>query len=343
MRKNKDVCLECNAAGNRQLYAEKRKKGFPLPVNPTIQFYLNQFQNQLSTTYDQLDPFELRRQEDAVMTRFQHKERVHNVEDRDILLPGRTIPIRIYQSSGAPAPALVYYHGGGYVTGNIETHDAICRTLANEAGCTVISVGYRLAPEHKFPIPVEDAYEALVWIEGHASELNIDASRIAVGGDSAGGTLATVRALISIELGGPRLVHQLLFYPVTGTEENLPLSLIDYATGYLLDEGLIRWFQRQYFNDDSELTHPYASPILSDQLEKSPPMTLLTAEYDPLRDVGRAYANKLVSLGVPVTYKNYGGLIHGFTNYYAFVPEAKRAVKEAAYSLKVAFEHQKQL
>lgn len=273
------------------------------------------------------------------MTRFQHKEHVHEVEDMVLPLSGRTIPSRIYRSRAATAPALVYYHGGGYVTGSIETHDAICRTLANEADCTVISVGYRLAPEHKFPIPVEDAYDALVWIAEHASELNIDASRLAVGGDSAGGTLATVSALIASERGGPSLIHQLLFYPVTGTEENLPLSLIDYATGYLLDEGLIRWFQQQYFNDDSELTHPYASPILSEQLEKLPATTLLTAEYDPLRDVGRAYANKLVSLGVPVDYKNYGGLIHGFTNYYAFVPEAKRAVKDAAHCLKTAIEN----
>lgn len=274
-----------------------------------------------------------------MMTKFQHREHVYEVEDRVLALPGRAIPIRIYRSSEVTAPALVYYHGGGYVTGSIETHDAICRTLANEADCTVISVGYRLAPEHKFPIPVEDAYDALAWIARHASELNIDVSRLAVGGDSAGGTLATVSALISGERGGPSLIHQLLFYPVTGTEENLPLSLIDYATGYLLDEGLIRWFQQQYFHDNHELTHPYASPILSKHLEKLPETTLLTAEYDPLRDIGRAYANKLVSLGVPVEYKNYEGLIHGFTNYYSFVPEAKRAVREAAHSLKEAFEN----
>ncbi|TCI26302.1 alpha/beta hydrolase [Exiguobacterium sp. SH5S4] len=314
-----------------------------MPVNPTIQFYLDQFKNQMSPTYEQMNPLELRRQEDEVLTRFQHKEHVHEVEDLDLSLPGRTLPIRIYRSGATTAPALVYYHGGGYVTGSIETHDAICRTLANEVDCTVISVGYRLAPEHKFPAPVEDAYDALVWIGEHASELNVDASRLAVGGDSAGGTLATVSALITSERGGPSLVHQLLFYPVTGTEENLPLSLIDYATGYLLDEGLIRWFQQQYFNDENELTHPYASPILSDRLEQLPATTLLTAEYDPLRDVGRAYANKLISLGVPVTYKNYGGLIHGFTNYYAFVPEAKRAVKEAAHCLKTAFENQKNI
>lgn len=286
-----------------------------------------------------MNPLELRRQEDTMMTRFQHREHIHDVEDMALTLSGRTIPVRIYRSEKATNPALVYYHGGGYVTGSIETHDAICRTLANEAGCTVISVGYRLAPEYKFPAPVEDAYDTLEWIAGHAKELNIDASRLAVGGDSAGGTLATVSALIASERGGPTLVHQLLFYPVTGTEVNLPLSLIDYANGYLLDEGLIRWFQHQYFNDDTEVMHPYASPILSEHLGKLPATTLLTAEYDPLRDVGRAYANKLISLGIPVTYKNYGGLIHGFTNYYAFVPEAKRAVKEAAYSLKVAFEN----
>jgi acetyl esterase len=312
-----------------------------LPVNPTIQFYLNQFQNQLSTTYDQLDPLELRRQEDAMMTRFQHREHVLDVEERWITLPNRSLPIRIYRSSRTLAPALVYYHGGGYVTGSLDTHDAICRTIANEADCTVISVGYRLAPEHKFPTAVYDSYEALVWIADHASELEIDAERIAVGGDSAGGTLATVSALMAIEQGRPLAMHQLLFYPVTGTEENLPLSLIEYATGYLLDEALIRWFQHQYFHDEAELTHPYASPIVSPHLAKLPPTTLLTAEYDPLRDLGRAYANKLISLGVPVTYQNYGGLIHGFVNYYTYVPEARRAVKESAQALGHAFHTQK--
>ncbi|TCI30053.1 alpha/beta hydrolase [Exiguobacterium sp. SL-10] len=308
-----------------------------MPVNPTIQFYLNQFQNQLSTTYDQLDPFELRRQENAMMTRFQHKEHVHDVEERVIVLPDRSLPIRIYRSSRTLAPALVYYHGGGYVTGSLDTHDAICRTIANEADCTVISVDYRLAPEHKFPTAVYDSYEALIWIADHASELQIDAERLAVGGDSAGGTLATVSALMAIERGRPLAMHQLLFYPVTGTEENLPLSLIDYANGYLLDEGLIRWFRQQYFHDESELMHPYASPIFSDHLGGLPPTTLLTAEYDPLRDLGRAYANKLISLGVPVTYQNYDGLIHGFVNYYTYVPEARRAVKEAAHTLRTAF------
>ncbi|MFN4213989.1 alpha/beta hydrolase [Exiguobacterium sp.] len=311
-----------------------------MPVNPTIQFYLNQLQNDLPTTYDRLDPFELRRQEDAMMTRFQHKERVHDVENLEMALSGRSIPARIYRANDSIAPTLVYYHGGGYVTGSLDTHDAICRTLANEADCTVISVGYRLAPEHKFPAAVEDAYDALAWVAEHAETLRVDASRLAVGGDSAGGTLATVSALIALERGGPAVTHQLLFYPVTGTEENLPLSLIEYANGYLLDEGLIRWFQHQYFNDEKELTDPYASPILSPYLEKLPPTTLLTAEYDPLRDLGRAYANKLVSLGVPVDYKNYAGLIHGFANYYFYVPEAKRAVKEAARALRDAFTHE---
>ncbi|MEW8968185.1 alpha/beta hydrolase [Exiguobacterium alkaliphilum] len=277
-----------------------------MPVNPTIQFYLNQLQNDLPVTYDRLDPLELRRQEDAMMTRFQHKEHVQEMEEITLTLSGRTIPGRVYRTTETIAPVLVYYHGGGYVSGSLDTHDAICRTLANEADCTVISIGYRLAPEHKFPAAVEDAYDALVWVADHADTLRIDRARIAVGGDSAGGALVTVSALIAVERDGPPVVHQLLLYPVTGTEENVPLSMVEHANGYLLDEGLIRWFQHQYFNDETELTHPYASPIFSEYL----------AEYDPLRDLGRAYANKLISLGVPVTCHNYGGLIHGFVNYY---------------------------
>lgn len=272
------------------------------------------------------------------MTRIQYREDIYEVEDKQIECVDRIIPIRIYRAHDKVAPALVYYHGGGYVTGSLDTHDSICRTLANEVKCTVISIDYRLAPEYKFPAGVEDCYDALDWIATHASELLIDPARLAVGGDSAGGTLATVSALIAIERGGPSIRHQLLFYPAIGEEHNLPLSMIDYSNSYSLDENLVKWFQDQYYEEKNEVRHPYANPNSSNYLAQLPPTTLMTVEYDPLKEVGKAYANKLISLGIPVDYKNYGGLIHGFTNYYSYVPEARRAVNDAIAALRKAFQ-----
>lgn len=306
-----------------------------MPVNPKIQFFLEQM-NTMPVSFDQITPEAMRNSENSALMALQ-KEPVEKVEDRPIPLDGRDIPIRIYTPAGnAPFPALVFYHGGGWVLGSIESHDAICRELANLASCVVVSVEYRLAPEHKFPAAVEDAYESLEWIVDHAAELGIDADRIAVGGDSAGGNLATVTCLIAKERSGPRLVHQLLLYPSTGPAAGTP-SMSENAQGYLLTQDMMGWFQSHYLNGPEDRNHPYLSPILSDELEGLPPATILTAQYDPLRDVGAAYAQKLQAHGVEVYYKNYEDLIHGFANFSSFVPEARLAVAEGAQELKKAF------
>lgn len=307
-----------------------------MTVNPKIQYFLDQMNTMPTASMDHLTPEAMRSSENLQMAALQ-KEPVEKVEDKTISLAGRDIPIRIYTPKGqAPFPALVFYHGGGWVVGSIESHDAVCRELANLADCMVISVEYRLAPEHKFPAAVEDSYESLEWVASHATELGIDPDRIAVGGDSAGGNLATVACLIAKERGGPRVVHQFLLYPSAGPAADYP-SMIENAEGYLLTRDMMGWFQSHYLQSPEDRNNPYLSPILSDDLEGLPPATILTAQYDPLRDVGTAYAEKLKSHGVEVFHKNYDDLIHGFANFTSFVPEARLAVADGTEKLKQAF------
>ena len=306
-----------------------------MPVNPKIQYFLDQM-NTMPLSMDQVTPEAMRSSESSGLMALQ-KEPVEKVEDRTISLAGRNIPIRIYTpKSEGPYPALVFYHGGGWVLGSIESHDAVCRELANLAACVVISVEYRLAPEHKFPSAVDDAYESLEWVASRAAELGIDPDRIAVGGDSAGGNLATVACLIAKERHGPRVVHQLLLYPSAGPAADYP-SMTENGEGYLLTREMMGWFQSHYLQSAEDRSHPYLSPILSNELEGLPSATILTAQYDPLRDVGIAYAEKLQSHGVEVFHKNYEDLIHGFANFTSFVPEARQAVADGTEELKKAF------
>ncbi|WP_019412638.1 alpha/beta hydrolase [Paenisporosarcina sp. TG20] len=307
-----------------------------MPVNPKIQYFLEQMNTMPAASMDQITPEAMRSLENAQLAA-QQKETVEKVEDITIPLAGRNIPIRLYIPKGeGPYPALVFYHGGGWVLGSIESHDAICRELANLAACVVISVEYRLAPEHKFPSAVNDAYESLEWVASHAAELGIDPDRIAVGGDSAGGNLATVACLIAKERNGPHVVHQLLLYPSAGPATDYP-SMAENGEGYLLTGEMMKWFQSHYLQNAEDRIHPYLSPILSDNLEGLPSTTILTAQYDPLRDVGIAYAEKLQSHGVEVFHKNYEDLIHGFANFTSFVPEARQAVVDGTEELKKAF------
>ena len=310
-----------------------------MAVNPKIQYFLDQLKQNPQPPIDQISPEEYRKQSNQTLTyNSGEPEHVNRIVDRSLPLSGRDIPVRIYTpDSQKLLPALIFYHGGGFVLGDLESHDAICRYLANSIHCVVISVDYRLAPEHPFPAAVDDAYDSLKWIADHPEEFQIDHKRIAVGGDSAGGNLAAVAALIAKEKRTPSLLHQLLIYPSTGYEQEPP-SIRENAEGYFLTKDMMNWFRMHYFKDDQDFKHPYASPILHPDLTGLPPATILTAQYDPLRDVGKAYADKLEESGVPVTYKNYEDLIHGFANFIGFVPEAADALKDGAESLKRAFE-----
>ncbi|MTW84757.1 alpha/beta hydrolase fold domain-containing protein [Virgibacillus dakarensis] len=310
-----------------------------MPVNPKIQFFLDKLNALPKVPMDEIEPKAYRQMEkESIKDMPQLNVPVKKVENRVLQLEGRDIPIRVYTPNKgmAPYPGLVYYHGGGWVLGDLDSHDSVCRFLADSAACIVISVGYRLAPEHKFPAAVDDAYDALEWIAMHEADFAIDRNRIAVGGDSAGGNLAAVACIIAKERKAPEVCHQLLLYPSTGFKEEPP-SLKENAEGYFLTLESMNWFRKHYFNRDDDMLHPYASPILYHDLSGLPSATILTAQYDPLRDVGKAYADELKANDVEVFYKNYDDLIHGFANFAGFVPEAKDALEDGARSLRNAF------
>ncbi|OWJ60098.1 alpha/beta hydrolase [Paraburkholderia caledonica] len=264
----------------------------------------------------------------------------------DLRIPtrdGATIRARLYQavepSWAEPAPALIYYHGGGFTVGSVDTHDALCRMFARDGKCAVLSVDYRLAPEHKFPTAVNDAFDALVWLHAHAAEFGIDAGRLAVGGDSAGGTLATVCAVLARD-AGIALSLQLLIYPgTTGYQETDSHSRL--ADGFLLSGETIQWFFDQYVREASDRDDWRFAPL--DGTRGAPefgglaPAWIATAEYDPLSDEGDAYAKKLRDHGNEVTLRRYPGMIHEFFKMGGFVPDVAHAHAETAAALRRAF------
>ncbi|WP_421860360.1 alpha/beta hydrolase [Parvibaculum sp.] len=263
---------------------------------------------------------------------------IGKVEDRTIPGPAGDIPVRLYTpvAAGGTCPALVYYHGGGWVIGDLETHDALCRTLANEAGCKVIAVDYRLAPEHPFPAAFDDAYAAVKWVEANASEIGIDPNRVAVAGDSAGGNLAAAVCLKAKAEKTPEIAFQLLIYPVTDAPRGTQ-SYKDFAEGHFLEAEGMDWFWNHYVLAAGEdPSNPYAAPLRAPSLAGLPPAYVVTAGYDVLRDEGKAYAEALKKAGVDVEYVNYEGMIHGFFNLQGALDVSRDAVKAAAKALKEA-------
>ncbi|MDN3016153.1 alpha/beta hydrolase fold domain-containing protein [Paenibacillus sp. BSR1-1] len=264
-------------------------------------------------------------------------EQVAKVENRTIPVPGGEIPVRIYTPSGeGPFPALVYYHGGGWVIGNLDTVDVPCRMLANRAGCVVVSVDYRLAPEHKFPTAAEDSYAVVKWVAEQAASIQVDPERIAVGGDSAGGNLAAVVALMARDQGGPSIAYQMLIYPVTNHSYETE-SYRENANGYFLTKNTMVWFWNHYLRDEQDGKNPYASPLLAEDLSGLPPALVITAGFDPLRDEGEAYAERLKATGVPVEATRYDGMIHGFFWMPGVLEQGSAAIKQAANALNQAF------
>jgi acetyl esterase len=262
---------------------------------------------------------------------------IQSAVDRRIPGPGGEIPVRVYTPAGSgPWPLLVYFHGGGWVLGSLDTHDSICRELANGAGCVVVSVDYRLAPEHKFPAAADDCYAATQWAAAHAVELGAEATRLAVGGDSAGGNLAAVVAQMARDRGGPPIVFQLLIYPATVAAFDSP-SYRQNAEGYLLTAADMRWFWEHYLNGPADADNPYASPLRAKHLTGLPPALVITAEFDPLRDEGEIYAWQLEQADVPARHSRYDGMIHGFFGMAHIMDKAKAAVREACGDLKLAF------
>jgi acetyl esterase/lipase len=249
------------------------------------------------------------------------------------------IPFRLYRPKGVPAsaplPALIFFHGGGWVIGDLETHDVLCRQLTAAAGISVVNVDYRLAPEHRYPAAVEDAWAAVRWVEKHAAELAIDSTRLAVGGDSAGGNLAAVVALLARDHGGPSLALQVLTYPVTDVAAE-SASYAEFADGFLLTRDSMRWFIEHYVPERKDRLDWRASPLRAQSLAGVAPALVVTAGFDPLRDEGEAYGRRLREAGVRVDMVCYGGMIHGFAPMGRLIETGNRAVAHAAASLRQA-------
>ena len=261
------------------------------------------------------------------------------VEDRQIPGADGSIRVRHYRPAGSRPddvlPALVYFHGGGFTIGDLDTHDTLCRSLANEARCAVVSVDYRMGPEHKFPAAVHDCVAATRWVFSQAAALHIDAQRIAVGGDSAGANLATVTSMILRDNGDPAPRFQLLFYPPTDMSQFTTPSHIELAEGHLLTRDVMTYFRANYAHED-DWRDWRVSPIFATRLEGLPPAYLMTAGFDPLRDEGHAYAEAMKAAGVEVDYECFDGMIHGFITMGGVIDKANEAVSRAAAVLRRA-------
>ena len=259
--------------------------------------------------------------------------------DGTLPVPGAAIKFRRYRPlgvEGAALPTLIYYHGGGWVIGNIETHDSTCRRIANKSRCQVISIDYRLAPEHPFPTPTEDSLAAFRYIRDNAAEFEADRARLAVGGDSAGGNISAVICQACKQAGEAMPAFQMLIYPATDARRNTESHRL-FGDGYFLTQELIGWFWKAYRPAGTDLTDLRLSPLLAEDVSGLPPAFVLTAGFDPLRDEGRAYADRLIDAGVKTTYVNYPGTIHGFFSLTRFLKQGLKANDEAAGVLAAHF------
>ncbi len=307
-------------------------------LDPQAEALLQQMAQMNLPPFHTLAPTQARETMKGMAALSSEPEVVANVENLTIPGPGGEIPLRIYTPGGdSPFPIFVFFHGGGFVLCDLDTHDNLCRSLANRACCVVVSVDYRLAPEHKFPAAVEDAYAATQWVAKNAHRINGDPTRIAVGGDSAGGNLAAVVAIMARDQDGPTLKYQLLMYPVTDVSSSNTDSYRNYADGYFLTKGDGEWFCEQYLNCEEDRLNPLASPLLAPDLSGLPPALVITAEFDVLRDGGESYAKRLKKAGVSVKCTRYKGMIHGFMSMDGLLNQARNGIEEASAALREAF------
>lgn len=312
-----------------------------MPLHPQAKTFLDQLAALGGKPLNEMTPLEARADREKAAEAFRAMagplQPVAHIQDRTIPGPVRPIPVRVYSPDPSRRlPVLVYFHGGGWVIGNIEQVDPQCRALANGAQCVVVNVDYRLAPEHKYPAAADDAFAVVRYVAAHPEEFSIDPARIAVGGDSAGGNLATVCCLMAREQGGPKIAFQLLVYPVTDYDDNRP-STNEFAEGHLLTKVMMSWFWNHYIVSPEQGREPHASPINAKDLAGLPPAFVLTAECDPIRDQGEAYAERLRQAGVPVKAKRYEGAIHVFFNLGGVIDSGREAVADSAAALREAF------
>jgi acetyl esterase len=304
-----------------------------MSLDPQVQAFLEKLAAAGAEPPERLPLAEARRQMEESTDALGKAPPVRHVADLRVPGPAGELAVRIYRNSGeAHAPGVVYFHGGGWVIGSIHTHDKLCRELAVGSGAVVASVDYRLAPEHKYPAAAEDAYAATCWVASNAAEFGIDPSKVVVAGDSAGGNLAAVVCLMARDRRAPRLAKQVLIYPITDYNFETP-SYRENGAGYYLTGDSMRWFWREYLARPEDGVRPYASPLRAAELSGLPPTLVLTAEFDPLRDEGEAYARRLTEAGVLCELIRGSGLIHGFLRRTAFFDAARPLLRQICHAI----------
>lgn len=307
-----------------------------MPVHSQVQTLLDTLASMGGLALPEMSPVEGRAMYKA-LSAMEHGEEVARVDDRLVPGPDEDIPVRVYTPSAAVGAAhgvLVWLHGGGWVIGDLDTADATCRALANRGGCVVVSVDYRLAPEYLAPVALEDCLTALAWTVENFELLGVDASKVAIGGDSAGGNLAALVCQRVRDEFGPDIDFQLLVYPVTDLTLSHP-SIVENAEGYMLTKASMEWFVGHYLGD-ADPSDPAVSPLLAKHMTGLPPALVITAEFDPLRDEGEAYAARLREAGVPTELIRYEGQIHGFVAMSTMLDDGKDAIDRAGAALRAA-------
>ncbi|MBK9116921.1 MAG: alpha/beta hydrolase [Betaproteobacteria bacterium] len=309
-----------------------------MPLDPQVAALLERTRQARYPDYWQLTPAQARAaHERAARVLDVAPAPVQRVAARIVPAPSADVPVRLYvpRPSAAPLPVLVWLHGGGHVVGSLDGYDALCRQLALQSDCIVVGVGYRLAPEHPFPAGVVDSFAALQWTAMHATSFGGDPGRIAVGGDSAGGNLAAVCAILARDAGAPALAFQLLAYPRTAHAEDAP-SHAAFGDGFLLTRATILWFHAHYRSRDDDRYDWRYAPLLCADLARLPPALVVVGEFDALRDEGIAYAARLRDAGVPVRLHDCRGMVHGFFSLGGVAAAARAALSEAAHALRAA-------
>ncbi|MBB3081855.1 alpha/beta hydrolase [Geodermatophilus sabuli] len=307
-----------------------------MPLDPQAQALLAAMEAQGAPDMSQLSVSQARDMANSFREMQGDLVQVASVGDRTVPGPDGSLPVRIYTPHGSPRGAIVYFHGGGWVIGNIEVVDAPCRALADATGCVVVSAQYRLAPESAYPAAAEDCYAVTSWVAEHLGELGTEPAGIVVAGDSAGGNLAAVVALMARDRGGPEIALQALIYPATDLQSMDTESYRDNGEGYLLTAASMRWFRDHYIPDESRRGEPYASPARAGDLSGLPPAFIATMEFDPLRDDGERYGELLQKAGGQATVKRYDGQIHGLFWLCAMCDRYGVLVEDLAREIKAA-------
>ncbi|MFD9537879.1 alpha/beta hydrolase [Streptomyces sp. NPDC060010] len=311
-----------------------------MPIDPQIEILLRQLAAEGGPAPESRTVAENRAAGRALATLAGAAEPVADVLDTTAPAGDLEIPVRIYrpvtEPDAGPLPVTLYFHGGGWVFGDLDTQDHIARTVAGRSGTIVISVDYRLAPEHRFPAAIDDAYAVLTWVADNAARLGGDGERIAVFGESAGGNLAATLAQESLRRGGPRITVQVLAYPAVDRFDDSP-SMYEYTTGPILSRSYLEWFWGTYLSSPDQGADPRVSPARSRELAGLPPAVIATAEHDPLRDQGDLYARKLAEAGVAVQHFPVDGAVHGFLSFTGSVQLSRTVLNQLSDAVAAAF------